>query len=425
MKKIFIFLSIFVPMFLLFSFGFYSHTVFAVQEECTHAKELYEFTRTKKKSTCIFQGLGVYTCPSCGKEETRRMPYTEHVQGEWKVKTDSTCSRTGTEECFCSVCDAVCGIREIEKKPHSFGEWGITTKPTCCVEGVQKRICEYCGLRESKTVLPTGVHVFGEYELTQLSSCSTAGQKTRTCMTCEESIDLALAMDAEEHTFSEGEILIKNSCLFEGKIRYVCTDCGETKEQIIPARGHTLTSVEKNTVVCACGYSETKVKKFGKSQQTFVCGKATLIYKTKEITNGEYAFDFCKMTDVLAEEYRQYYPNFYEAYLFRLEFAGKASELTGEMQLSIALDEELKDHHLKIAVLRAGKFYYLDHFEIKDGKILIDGEYLSGAEAIFLEKGERITMSIAVPIVVTVVTLIAATSAVLFLVSRKKAYGYM
>ena len=140
-------------------------------------------------------------------------------------------------------------------------------------------------------------------------------------------------------------------------------------------------------MVCSCGYSETKVKKIGKYQQTFVCGKATLTYKTAELGNGEYAFDFCEMTEALVNDYRQYYPNFYEAYLFRLEFAGKPSELTDEMLLSIALDEELKDHHLKIAVLSSGKFYYLDHFEIKDGEILIEGEYLAGAEAIFLEKG--------------------------------------
>ena len=90
------------------------------------------------------------------------------------------------------------------------------------------------------------------------------------------------------------------------------------------------------------------------------------------------------------------------------------------MQFSIFLAEELKDHEIKIAVLRAGNFYYLEDVEIKKGEILIGGEYLSDVDAIFLEKGERIMMSIAVPIVVTVVTLIAATGAVLLILSRRK-----
>lgn len=420
MKRLSLFLSVFVLVLFFFAFGVTSNSVYADAVQCNHAKEKYEFTRIKKPSTCVYQGLGIYTCPSCGKEETRRMPLADHVPGEWKVKTDSTCSRIGTEECFCTVCNEVCETRVMEKKPHSFGEWGITTKPTCCLEGVQKRICEHCGFWESKAVLPTGVHVFGEFELTSLPSCSTDGYKTRTCLTCDESIYLTLAMNEEEHSFGEGEILIKNSGLFEGKIRYVCTDCGAVKEQTIPAAGHRLTSVEKNKAVCSCGYAETKTKQFGKFYQIFTCEKGTLTLKTSELPDGEYVFDFCEMTDALSAEYRKFYSAFTKGYLFRLECAGKSCDMTEEMVLSIPLDETMKDHHMKIAVLRSGKFYYLENFKIKNGEIQIGGAKLVGAEAIFLERGERITMSIAVPITVTVVTVIAAAGAILWILSRRK-----
>ncbi|MBE6665296.1 MAG: hypothetical protein E7603_03610 [Ruminococcaceae bacterium] len=420
MRRLSLFFSIFVLAVFFFAFGAYSNAVYADTLQCNHAKEKYEFTRIKKPSTCIYQGLGVYTCPSCGKEETRRMPFAAHIPGEWKVKTDSTCSRIGTEECYCQVCNEVFETRDLDKKAHSFGEWGITTKPTCCEEGVQKRICKYCGFWESKAVLPTGVHVFGEFSLTSLPNCSAHGYKTRTCLTCDESIYLTLAMNEQEHSFTEGEILIKNSGLFEGKIRYVCTDCGEVREQTIPAAGHRLTSVEKNKAVCACGYSETKTKSFGVSKQVFACEKGTLTLKTSEPVNGEYIFDFCEMTEALSAEYKKFYPAFSKGYLFRLECGGKPCDTTEEMTLSIALDEEWEDHHVKIAVLRSGKFYYLENFKIKNGEIRIGGAELAGAEAVFLEKGERITMSIAVPITVTVVTVIAAAGAVLWILSRRK-----
>lgn len=425
MKRLSLFLSVFVLALCFFAFGVHSNAVYAESAQCNHSKEKYEFTRIKKPSTCIYQGLGIYTCPSCGKEETRRMPFAEHVPGEWKIKTDSTCSRSGTEECFCTVCNEVCDTRDMVPKPHSFGEWGITKKPTCCVEGVQKRICESCGFWESKSVLPTGVHEFGEFELTSLPNCSADGYKTRTCLTCDESIYMTLAMNEEEHNFGEGEILIKNSGLFEGKIRYICTECGEVKEQTLPATGHRLTSVEKNKAVCSCGYAETKTKKFGKSHQIFACEKGTLTLKTADLPNGEYVFDFCEMTDALSAEYRKFYPAFSKGYLFRLECAGKPCDMTEEMILSIPLDEALEDYRLKVAVLRSGKFYYLENFKIKNGEILIDGDELAGVEAIFLEKGERITMSIAVPIIVTIVTVIAAACAILWILSRRNTYAFI
>ena len=220
------------------------------------------------------------------------------------------------------------------------------------------------------------------------------------------------------HNFGEGTVLVEAACLFDGEIHYVCTDCGEIKEEILPATGHHLMPGKKNTVVCSCGYSETKIKKFGKSIQTFACEKGTLTLKTSVAVNGEYFFDFCEMTKTLADEYRNFYPNFSRAYLFRLEFAGKPSEMTEEMTLSISLEEELKDHQVRLAVLRSGKFYYLESCEIKDGEITVNGADLSGAEAIFLEKGERITMSIAVPIAVTVITVILAASAIFLILIR-------
>ena len=230
------------------------------------------------------------------------------------------------------------------------------------------------------------------------------------------------AQDEEEHNFGDGEFVIKEGCLFDGRLRYVCKDCGEIKEQPVPAKGHSLYAVDQNMSVCYCGYSETKVTKLGKSIQTFVCAKGSLTYtcKTSELANGEYGFDFCEMTEALANEYRQYYPSFTKAYLFQLECAGNDCEMTADMQLSIFLDEEMRNHEMKIAVLRSGSFYYLEGVEIKNGEILIEGEDLSGVEAIFLEKGERITMSIAVPIVLTCVTVFMATGLIILILSFKK-----
>ncbi len=222
----------------------------------------------------------------------------------------------------------------------------------------------------------------------------------------------------DTHDFSMGVVMIKTSCLFDGEIHYDCGHCDEIKKEIIPATGHHLTPDKKNTLVCACGYSETKVKRFGKYHQTFACEKGVLTLQTKHLANGEYLFDFCEMTYPLAEEYRSFYPGFSKGYLFRLEFAGKPCEPTDEMTLSILLDEEHEDYQLKVAVLRSGKFYYLENCEIKNGEILIDGRELSGVEAIFLEKGERITMSIAVPIAVTVITVILAAGAIYLILLR-------
>ena len=54
----------------------------------------------------------------------------------------------------------------------------------------------------------------------------------------------------ESHTWDEGEVVRPATCTEDGEIRYTCTECGKTKTEVIPAKGHTWS--EEITVEATC-----------------------------------------------------------------------------------------------------------------------------------------------------------------------------
>ena len=199
----------------------------------------------EKVSTCTEKGnIAYYTCSVCGKIFTEESceneiaaentvldyDYTNHSTTETVVKDakDATCNEDGyTGDIYCAACDHL--IEEGETIPsggteHVFGEWYVKTAPGCTEEGVEARVCGNCGEEETRPIAATG-HSFGEWidDADNAPSCTKDGKQHRVCAKCGETETREVTASEKGHSIrlpnDEGE----GYCAFCGEYR--CLFC--------------------------------------------------------------------------------------------------------------------------------------------------------------------------------------------------------
>ncbi len=99
------------------------------------------------------------------------------------------------------------------------------------------------------------------------------------------SLSFAVA-DEEEHDYTE-EILAEGDCTKEGKKRLVCSACGESHEETIPASGHDWRE-EGNDLVCAlCGAVKKDHRHVYETKTTVPAGAEAPAYAVLECSCGK------------------------------------------------------------------------------------------------------------------------------------------
>ena len=93
-------------------------------------------------TTCLKDGEEVRTC-ECGEKEYRTVKTPGHIQGEWVVTEESTCSVYGTMKAFCKVCTRPMAEEKAPLKDHSFVA-AYTYEPGCTTKGRTLYECENC-----------------------------------------------------------------------------------------------------------------------------------------------------------------------------------------------------------------------------------------------------------------------------------------
>ena len=152
-----------------------------------------------KEATCLEDGIKTYTCRGCHETKEEIIEKLGHntVIDEG---VEATCTAPGyTEGSHCDRCDTVFEPRvEIPALGHDFGEW----QPG-----------------------DDGVTYF------------------RKCSRCDE-------VEYAEHLWDEGTVVKAATCTEPGTIRYTCTDCNLTKDEEIPAKGHSPVTDEAVDPTC-------------------------------------------------------------------------------------------------------------------------------------------------------------------------------
>ena len=223
--------------------------------------------------TCTDQGYTSHTCTNCGDSYANNyIAPNGHSFGNWYVDKEATCVSKGSERRDCENC-TYCESKEIAAKGHAWDNGIVTKEPTEDGSGTKVFTCNTCG--ETRTeVLPPLTHehnyskvvtdptctergyttyicTCGSYvddyvdalghnytTVTTTPTCTKQGYATHTCSRCSNSYvsDYTAAIG---HNWDKGVITKEPTENSTGEKLYTCSNCGKTKNDVIPALNHT------------------------------------------------------------------------------------------------------------------------------------------------------------------------------------------
>ena len=191
-------------------------------------------------ATCIALGTIYYKCEYCDDFTTESIDYADHVF-EYVEDVEPTCCERGYELWKCRVCG------ETEKRNY----FGTTTAhipdatytpqvvdPGCETSGYTRYHCEVCGeYYQDDFTAPIG-HKWIVIESVE-PNCSTEGYTISECEHCKERSTVNYDKDKDKHAHYTQNIIKDATCTEDGRIEYVCDDCGIKFYEDVPTTGHT------------------------------------------------------------------------------------------------------------------------------------------------------------------------------------------
>ena len=196
---------------------------------------------TVKEPTCTEKGEKKLYCTDCDALlDTEEIPAKGHTEVTDKGH-EPTCTESGlTDGSHCSVCNTILTEQEvIPAKGHTpYLNWETIKNPTCIAHGEKVRYCSVCGeVAETMNIDVTDHQpVIDEAkEATCLNSGLTEGSH---CSVCHTVFVTQQVIQPKGHDWDEGEIISNPTCTTTGEKLYHCKNCGQTKSETIPIRGH-------------------------------------------------------------------------------------------------------------------------------------------------------------------------------------------
>ena len=177
----------------------------------------------------------------------------EHIEGEWEVVDEPTCTEAGSRERTCIRCEEPMGTEEIAALGHKAGEWEIVEEASCTEAGSRERRCTECDEVLDTEEIPAAGHKAGAWEVTEEATCTEPGKEEQNCEECGELLNTR-KISATGHQFGSYQVVKKATVLAKGIKARTCTLCG--KEQTV--------SLPKLTAQISTSKKTLKVKKGAK-----------------------------------------------------------------------------------------------------------------------------------------------------------------
>ena len=117
---------------------------------------------------------------------------------------------------------------------HTWKET-VVKEPNCTTEGLKNYICENCGETKQETLPALGHDYSKEWTIDKEATCAEPGEKSHHCKKCDTRTDITV-IDTLDHAWKE--TIQKPTCTEDGVKVYTCENCGETKQETLPALGH-------------------------------------------------------------------------------------------------------------------------------------------------------------------------------------------
>ena len=139
----------------------------------------------------------------------------KHTYGSWTDAADGS-----THKRACTACG------KEETADHSWDKGTTITAPTCQATGEASFTCTGCGATKTE-ILPMGDHPYSPWEKVDDQT------HTHTCTVC------AVA-ETKDHSWDKGKTVRAANCIADGEMKYTCTGCGVTRNEVVPMNGiHT------------------------------------------------------------------------------------------------------------------------------------------------------------------------------------------
>ena len=239
-----------------------------------------------EEPTCTEEGSREKTCIRCMEVlDTEPVDALGHEAGDWEVVDEPTCTEAGSREKTCIRCEEPMGTEEIAALGHKAGEWETVEEATCTEPGKEEQNCEECGDLLDTREIPAAGHQAGEWEIVEEASCTEAGSRERRCTECDEVLDTE-EIPAAGHKAGAWEVTEEATCTEPGKEEQNCEECGELlNTRKISATGHQFGSyqVVKKATVLAKGIKARTCTLCGK-EQTVSLPKLTAQISTSKKT---------------------------------------------------------------------------------------------------------------------------------------------
>lgn len=165
---------------------------------------------------------------------------TDHI-GVVDKAVEPTCTKDGkTEGSHCSECGEILVKQEdIPAIGHKFTNYVSNNDATCTNDGTKTAKCDNgCKIKDTVTDEGTAKGHVIVADHTVEPTCTEAGKTEGIhCSECNEVIKKQEEIPAKGHVWDEGVIVTNPTALKDGMLTYTCSVCGETKQEIIPAKG--------------------------------------------------------------------------------------------------------------------------------------------------------------------------------------------
>lgn len=228
---------------------------YVIKEEIPMLVHTHNYEISIINPTCLLAGYTEYKC-SCGVEyKDNYVSAINHKYSEWKVINEPTDENTGLKQKICLNCNDI--IEEpIAKLDHIHQYQLITVPSTCLNMGYVKNKCS-CGYEYiEKYINPTG-HKYTDWKIIEEATEEKVGLKQEKCINCNYIITEKIPMKDHIHRYDEK--VYQATCTEQGYTLYTCK-CGESyKDNYIAPIGHNYANEE--VIIKENCNQEGKIKK--------------------------------------------------------------------------------------------------------------------------------------------------------------------
>jgi hypothetical protein len=194
-------------------------------------------------ATCTSTGLTQGShCSVCGVVLTKQevVDKIAHTASDWVVDVEADCTQKGSKHTYCTKCNTILEIAEIEAKGHTEvidKAVEATCTSTGLTEGKHCSVCET--VLTAQTVIDKIAHTASDWVIDAEARCEQKGSKHTYCTVCNTILEIAEI--AETGHIKVAYEAVEPTCTTAGLTEGTyCEVCGAllVKQEVVQALGH-------------------------------------------------------------------------------------------------------------------------------------------------------------------------------------------